>query len=350
MMESLISIRRQDETFFSYMKGTFSDQWRAIPTESLNLELKKDYITFRLIPVERISHLSWWQFVFKVFRLEGLSLSVGGLVATLFFLQALERNFSFGLALSCFIPVICLHIAMNLFNDYYDHIKGVDRIGSVKSIQMGWVRAIDLYHWAWVALGSGVITGIFVIAASTAPVYLIVALAGFGILEFSSNRFGLKYLGYGEITLFSLTGPLLVIGFVLTVNGALQVRDLVLGVFLGLLTLLFTHLNNLREILSASQAGVINIATRSGFDQSKRVLGLILILSSFAWWNVLILMHKGPWAFGAWIVGGIIFKYIFAQVLQSVSPMSSVLRSIVQKRFLLHATVLVCVTISFLIP
>ncbi|OQW51921.1 MAG: hypothetical protein A4S09_09655 [Proteobacteria bacterium SG_bin7] len=349
-MDSLISVRRQDETFFSYMKGTFSSQWRAIPTESLNLDLKKDYITFRLIPIERVPHVSIWQFILKVFRLDGLSFSVGGLIATLFFLQAIERTFSFGLAISCFIPVICLHIAMNLFNDYYDHVRGVDRIGSVKSIQIGWVRAIDLYNWGWIALGLGIFSGVFILAASTAPIYLIVALAAFGILEFSSNRFGLKYLGYGEITLFLLTGPLLVVGFVLAVNGNLQVRDLALGGFLGLLTLLFMHLNNLREILSAAQAGVSNIVTRNGFDKSKRILGFMLILSSFVWWNVLILMHKSPWAFGPWIAGGIIFKYIFAQVLQSASPMSSVLRSTVQKRFLLHLLVLICVSVSFMIP
>lgn len=349
-MDSLISIRRQDETFFSYMKGTFSNEWRAIPTESLNLEVKKDYITFRLIPVERIQPLSIWQFIVKVFRLEGLSLSVGGLIATLFFLNAIERKFSFGLAVACFIPVISLHVAMNLFNDYYDHIKGVDRIGSVKSIQMGWVRAIDLYHWAWIALAAGIITGTFVVLASLSPIYLIAALAGFGVLEFSSNRFGLKYLGYGELTLFLLTGPLLAVGFVLSVTGNLQVRDLVLGTFLGMLTLIVVHLNNLREILSASQAGVVNLVTRNGFDRAKKILGFVLILSSLTWWNVLILMHKSPWAFGPWLVGGMVFKYIFAQVLQSASPMSSVLRSVVQKRFWLHALILVCVYISFLIP
>ncbi len=349
-MDSLISVRRQDDAFFSYLKGTFSNEWRAIPTESLNLEVKKDYITFRLVPVERVPQVGVWNFLWRVLRLEGLSLSLGGLLAALVYLQVLNRPVNVGIAIACFLPVACLHIAMNLFNDYYDHIKGVDRIGAVKSIQMGLVRAIDLYYWGWAILSLGLATGLSVLVVSPQPTYLIVALAGFGILEFSSNRLGLKYLGYGELTLFLLTGPLLVVGYIWTVTPNIEVRDLLLGVLLGTLTVAFMHLNNLREILSASQAGVDNFATRWGFDKGKKFAGIIFALAALLWWGLLILMHKSAWSFGPWLAGLALLKYIFMQIIQSPSPMASLLRQVVRKKFLLHTLLLALIFTSFVLP
>lgn len=266
------------------------------------------------------------------------------------YLTALNRTVDIGLALACFLPVACLHVAMNLFNDYYDHLKGVDRIGAVKSIQMGFVRAIDLFYWGWAVLALGLVLGLSVLAVASQPIYLIVLLAGFGIMEFSSNRLGLKYLGYGEATLFLLTGPLLVIGYIWTINGNVEIRDLVLGSVLGLLTVALTHLNNLREILSASQASVGNLATRHGFDRAKKIAGIIFVVCAFAWWGLLILMHKTPWAFGPWLLGLAGFKYVFMQVWQSPSPMSSLLRQVVRKRFFYHTVILSLVFTSFLIP
>ncbi len=349
-MESLISIRREDSAFVNYLKGTFSNEWRAIPTENLNLDVKKDYITFKLVAVERVPQVSWLKFIYRVLRLEGLSLSIGGLLAAVFYLTTLNRDVNLALAAACFLPVTSLHIAMNLFNDYYDHLKGVDQIGSVKSIQMGWVRAIDLYNWGWVFLGFGIFSGLAVLAASTQPTYLVAMLAGFGILEFSSNRFGLKYLGYGEVTLFLLTGPLLVIGFIWTVSSSLELRDLLLGFFLGTLTVTFMHLNNMRDILSAAHAGVINLATRYGFDRAKKIAGLLLIGNSLVWWALLVMMNKSPWAFGPWLIGLIVHKFLFAQIIQSPSPMASVLRQTVRRRYLFHSFIVILAVTSFFVP
>lgn len=346
-MDSLVSIHTQDVALGKYLNGTFSNDWRAIPTESLNIHSQKDYFTFRLIPKERVQRPSVFKFIWSTLRLDNLSLSYGGLLCLLTLMWSLGREVNLYIGFLCFLPILFLHIGMNLFNDYFDHVKGVNRIGSVKSLQQGWVRAIDLYKWGKVALFCGVISGVLVLFFIPQPILVIAALSAIGVLEFSSNRLGLKYRGFGELTLFMLTGPLLAFGYSVAVTGKIALPEFILGNILGLLTLTVIHINNMREIITGSHAGVVNLATRYGFDRAKKIAGFIFILISVLWWFEIVISSRGAWAYGPWLIGVAFLKLTWFRIHSAQSPVSSQLRKLVDLRFSWHQLMILLLIASF---
>ncbi len=169
--------------------------------------------------------------------------------------------FSFTLA------VIFMHSGANLINDYYDFRKGVDKPGAHGSgcaLVEGLIsprQARVCSHFCFLA---ALIPGVL-LAAMRGPVLLLMGSAGFlGGYGYTGRPFGFKYIALGEMLVFLLLGPLLVVSGYFAFSGRLPLSAAYVSLPAGLLAAAILHSNNLRDIGPDREAGIRTMALLLG--------------------------------------------------------------------------------------
>jgi 1,4-dihydroxy-2-naphthoate octaprenyltransferase len=270
------TLSRRDPEFLSHLDGSFSATHLALPVSSLNVGTAREEVTFEIRVRSEIISPNSLKVAWQMIRPSSLVFSLGPMVATFFFCLAhgfILTEVTKVIAISSFVGVLFFHIAVNLLNDYGDHMKGQDRLrlrGGTRAIQNGWIRAIRVKHVGWVMIGVAALCGLPAILLHFAPVIIIAALALLVALEFAFQRLRLKYRGWTEVMAFLMTGPLLSCGFAWAMTGEVSISETVLGCIFGSTALMYFHSANFENIMADSQAGVQTWATRTGFDLSKR--------------------------------------------------------------------------------
>ncbi|MDP8922477.1 MAG: 1,4-dihydroxy-2-naphthoate octaprenyltransferase, partial [Chloroflexota bacterium] len=185
----------------------------------------------------------------------------------------LVGQFSLPAFLLCLLGGVTLQAATNLVNDYYDWRQGADHSGSLgpsRVIQQGWLspRAVLL---------GGV--GLFVLAGLCG--FVLTAMAGWSILllgligvplayGYSAPPLKLAYRGLGELNVFFLMGPVMVLGGVLVHGAAGAGVGLAASIPVGFLVASILHANNIRDLDDDRQLGKRTIATLVGMRWAKR--------------------------------------------------------------------------------
>ncbi len=288
MIERWKTVSRKDPEFLSYLEGRFSKEHRALPVRSLNVDSVMEEVTFEIKPVAEINRPTSLMVAWQALRPQSLVFSIAPLLTTFVYCWAHDRQMNPVIMVSSFVGVLFFHMAVNLFNDYGDHMKGRDRIrsgGGSRVIQKGWLRAVAVKRAAWILTALALLCGLPAIFLHLAPVVIIAGVAGLIGLEFAFQKARLKYHGWAEIAAFGLTGPILCWAFAWTSTGQITLAEGALGSIFGAISLLFFHSANFENIMTDSQAGVRTWATRTGFDASKKFFyftaGLTLISSLF---------------------------------------------------------------------
>ena len=269
------TLSRQDPEFLSYLDGSFSLTHVAMPVRSLNVGSPREEVTFEIVASESLEKPSVFKVAALLLRPATLALSLGPMLATLFFCLAQGWTVNPAIVASSLVGVLLFHAAVNLFNDYGDHMRGQDRIralaaGATRAIQKGWVRAVSVKRAAWTLTVLAAACGLPAIVLHFAPVAIVAGLALLWALELAFQRLRLKYHGWAEIMAFALTGPLLTSGFAWAASSQVSFGAAALGCVFGSITLMYFHSSNFENIMADAQAGVRTWATRSGFDASQR--------------------------------------------------------------------------------
>lgn len=333
----LKTLSRKDPEFESYLRGTFSSTLRAIPVQSLNVSTESEEVTFKIIPVSEIKEpapLKKWVEVFKLrsFVLLGFPLFLILVKNSYFDDIEMDPVLVITTVLGCF----SLLIGGNLLNDYFDHVRGLDRIHpdqQKKPIQEGWVTAESTRKWSALYLIFGVLMG--VPAVFVTPELLLFAMVPGAVALWSwlsASRRGARYRRGTEFLVFLMAGPLLTCGFQMAVTGAFELESLWLGVLSGLFCSFFMHLKNFRFLVVNSQAGFQNTISRLGFERSKVFLlfwWLLFILNFFLYHYVYWGTHP-LWVAGSAVVPLVIARPLFTLLYRLSSPAGSEMRKTVE--------------------
>ncbi|MFH2010924.1 MAG: 1,4-dihydroxy-2-naphthoate octaprenyltransferase [bacterium] len=179
---------------------------------------------------------------------------------------------------------LLLHAGTNLINDYYDFQRGVDREGTFGSsgiLVAGLMPPRSIFLGALVAFGLTVAIGVVLVAERGWPMLL---LGGTGLLGgylYSGRPVGYKYLALGDLLVFVLMGPLMVLGGYLTVTGQFRHEVLLLSLPIGCLVAGILCANNLRDIEHDGEAKIITLARLLGHRAGK-VEYTLLVLGAYA--------------------------------------------------------------------
>ncbi|RYZ75823.1 MAG: prenyltransferase [Proteobacteria bacterium] len=320
----LKTLHSRDQEFTSYLDGSFSEEEVAIPLRSLNVGTQTEEVTFAIVKNEDVETPSKLMITRALVRPATLIFSAGPMLAVLAHAVATNQYFNRVLATACVLGILCFQIAVNLFNDYGDHMKGQDRVrpqGGSRAIQNGWVRARKVRQMALGLTGFAALCGVPAIV--TSPALLLAVVAFVIAMEFAFQRLRLKRRGFAEVLAFGLTGPLLTVGFSLAVLGYAGVAEVALGCLFGAIALLYFHSANFENIMVDSQAGARTWATRTGFEASKTFYVAVSVLCVVLTAVEIFAVERNIKLLPVLLVQLLILIPVCSRVLKLASPLSS---------------------------
>lgn len=335
-MSELITLSKDSPQFESYLLGTFSKDLRAIPVQTLNVNSASETVTFRIVPVASLHRPSVLAVFLQTFKVKSFLLILMPLFLVLTKNIVDKDTLDPMLTLLGTLGALLAFLAVNLRNDYMDHMKGVDRVletSGSRAIQNGWVTAAQVKKYSSVILSLALLCALPIVWA--VPFVLIVLLPGLAVglwAQFKKQN-SFKYRIGGELALFLMLGPLLTVGYQLSMGMPWDVETFWLGGLWGWLVLFVVHLKNFTHILPGAQAGFTNTINWLGFDKARRLLAFWWL--GFIGFNFLFHMIYAGSYWGFYISIVLLFASVrFIHRLKNISsPAGSDMRAVFRSGF-----------------
>jgi 1,4-dihydroxy-2-naphthoate octaprenyltransferase len=199
-------------------------------------------------------------------------------------------DLDFGLLLFALLGVSLAHLSANTANDFFDWKSGVDNLnadyvvpysGGSRMIQLGVITPQGMLRTSLFLFVTAAIAGTYI--ATVAEIWPQVAVlavlgAAFGIL-YTAPPVKLAARGLGEIVIALAFGPMLVAGATLVQTGTIELRALLAGIPIGLLTSAIIWVNEFPDVRGDASGGKRTLVVRLGLDRAKWGYVLLLILS-----------------------------------------------------------------------
>lgn len=309
----LLTLDKTNPDFLKYIWGTFSAEERALPLQSLNVNSETEQVTFEIVKTFRPAFMEMFVQTLKI-----RNLYLG--LAPLFFVlvkNALDETLGDEiLAVFSALAVIFLQMGIELANDVQDHVRGLDRVhprAGNPALKKAWFSARDLKNTSWVLIAVGGCLGLPSLIIFPEIFVLLLPLFVLGFWGALSDRMGFKYRSWSEWVVFMMFGPLLTIGYQISIGGGFDLEVVALGCLTGWLTVFQVHLKNFDQLMVNSQAGFNNTMVRLGFEKSKSLIVIwwILFVVGLVIYQVIYSQPVWQWIFAAALIAGAV-PMIFA--------------------------------------
>jgi 1,4-dihydroxy-2-naphthoate octaprenyltransferase len=192
----------------------------------------------------------------------------------------------YGLLTIC--GVICLHISVDLFNDYWDYKKGIDTItnrtkfsGGTGVLPEKLLKPKTVYFAAFMFLILGMIIGIYFITVRGVIILLILIFATLSIYFYSTN---IANAGLGEVFV-TIKGALIVLGSFYVQTGNLDPTAVFVGVIIGLLSACVLLVNSFPDYDADKMGGKKTLTVILG---KKHAVNVLLVLLSLIYTMILV--------------------------------------------------------------
>ena len=213
-------------------------------------------------------------------------------------------DFAWFTAMLCLLCALSLQLAVNLANDLFDGLSGVDqddRLGPIRALQAGWLSAGELRAGLAVTLGLAVVTGLWLVLFGHWLLWGLGGLALLGVLGYSGGRRPYANLGLGEAAVWFFFGPVAVLGGLLAQQSPITLEAVAAGVLVGMPVAAILVVNNLRDRRTDARAGKITLAVRMGPEATRRLFDLLTV-GPLA---VTLPLGMSAWTWGAWGITGL---------------------------------------------
>ena len=195
-----------------------------------------------------------------------------------------DGKFALWPAAAAMAVALLLQIGVNLANDYFDYIKGIDtrdRLGPPRVTQSGLIPARQVKTGILVVIILSTIPGLYLASVGGWPVILIGLFCFSAALAYSGGPFPLASHGLGDIFVFIFFGLVAVCGTYYV--QALQLTPMVwlMGAIQGLLITAILVVNNLRDIQTDRRSGKRTLAVMIG-ERGSRIEYLLLLAIAYA--------------------------------------------------------------------
>ena len=196
------------------------------------------------------------------------------------------------------IGVILAHIAINVINDYFDYISGLDLkttrtpfSGGSGMLPSGALNPRSVYKLAVGSLLLGCIIGVYFAYTVGWEILPVVLFAAFTIYTYTNY---LSHWYVGELLTGINFGFLVVVGAYFIMTGGFDVAAYVPAVIPGILGTTLLFINEFPDMKADTEVGRRNLVMKLGLEQSSKVYGL-LVASPYVWTVVCILRGLMPW-------------------------------------------------------
>ena len=174
-----------------------------------------------------------------------------------------------------------LQIGVNLANDYFDGVRGVDtheRVGPPRLTQSGAATPRAVLVAALLSIGVAGFAGL-ALAIATRPV-LVLVVGGLGILAallYSGGPRPYAGLGLGEVMVFVFFGLAATCGTTFVMVETVTAASWWCGAVMGLLAVAILEANNIRDIGTDEAAGKRTLAVRLVEPHARALFGTMVV-------------------------------------------------------------------------
>ena len=182
----------------------------------------------------------------------------------------MKKHFSvvfFALIAAALMVALFLQVAVNLANDYFDFMKGIDtddRLGPTRVTQSGLISASYVKTGIIISFSLAAIPGLYLLYIGGWPVLLIGMACGLAVLAYSGGPYPLASYGLGDLSVFIFFGLVAVGGTYFVQTLQMTFMSLLMGVIVGLMITAILVVNNLRDIQTDRRAGKHTLAVTIG--------------------------------------------------------------------------------------
>ena len=158
---------------------------------------------------------------------------------------------------------LLLHTGTNLMNDYFDFKHQIDKdytFGSSGVLTNMLLTPKKVFIASIIAFAAASAIGIILIAFRGTPMLIIGVIGLAGGIFYTAKPINYKYFAVGDILVFILMGPLMVIGSFLALTGKYMNSVLFISLPIGFLVAAILHANNLRDITHDKKANIKTLA------------------------------------------------------------------------------------------
>ena len=201
-----------------------------------------------------------------------------------------HQRFALIPAMAALVVAVLLQIAVNLANDYFDYVKGIDaedRLGPVRVTQSGMIPAKQVKLAMIITLIAATLPGLYLIRVGGWPVVCIGIACMLAALAYSGGPLPLASHALGDLFVFIFFGIVAVCGTYYV--QALQLTSMVvlMGIMVGLMITAILVVNNLRDIKTDQRAGKRTLAVLLGSRATKFEYSLLhtgaYVMPIFIW-------------------------------------------------------------------
>jgi 1,4-dihydroxy-2-naphthoate octaprenyltransferase len=196
------------------------------------------------------------------------------------------------------IAGVLFHAGTNMLNDYFDYKKGVDKkdtYGSSRIIVEGLMSPESVFRGGLLMFGIGFALGMVLVYYHGMAILIIGIIGLLGGMLYTGFNVSYKYLALGDLFVFLMFGPMMVLGTFTALTGQLDYNTFYVSIPIGLLTVAILNANNIRDIIHDKQANVATMATLMGIKASIMEYNFLII---GAFLSVIIMVALGfisPW-------------------------------------------------------
>ncbi len=229
-----------------------------------------------------LTHREWISRRFQALRTFSLPVSVlPVLIATAAVLP--PGQWHWGVLIASVLGVGLLHAGGNLLNDYFDFRSGVDRevqddeARPGRLLVTGKLKPADVLAEAAGCLLLVVPIGAYLLWQCGAGLLWFALAGGFGLYAYTAPPLKLKYRALGELLIFLVFGPILMLGAAYTQTHQVEIPVLLISIPIGFATTAILVGNNIRDLTEDSTAGIKTLAQVAGVRVTRVLYVLLLV-------------------------------------------------------------------------
>ena len=240
-------------------------------------------------------------------RLRTLPLSLSGIIIGIA-LAFSQGQFSYLVAIFCFLTTISYQVLSNFANDYGDGIKGTDneeRIGPARAIQSGSLSPTEMKNGIILTVVISIFFTVCLLSFSftqemllTAFLFFILgAIAVIAAIKYTVGNNAYGYKGLGDVFVFIFFGLVSVMGSYFLLTKHWNWTLLLPAISVGMLSVGVLNLNNMRDIENDKKAGKNTLVVKMGSKLARYYHYYIIISAMLLTVLFTILNYTSPFNF-----------------------------------------------------
>jgi 1,4-dihydroxy-2-naphthoate octaprenyltransferase len=193
-------------------------------------------------------------------------------------------------ALAALAGALLLQIAVNLANDYFDFVKGVDtaeRLGPPRAAASGALSTGELRLGIAVVLGLAMLIGLYLIVVGGLPIVIIGIASILSALAYSGGPFPLASNGLGDVFVFIFFGLIAVVGTYYVQSLTLTPLAFIAALPVGALITAIIVVNNYRDMETDRKSGkrtlAVIIGKQATLAEYTLLIGLAYAVPPILW-------------------------------------------------------------------